>query len=230
MPAKFAFLISLTTCLLGISPALAEPSLQSDQWSKKFFSGVKAQDQRDFSKANRCFEEARRESDKFDMSDPRKALTLRTAAGCYEYQNKSAKAEQLFTQLISLQEQVFDKDYPRVADAYTDLGRMLMEKGECSRAEQYYQKALAIYEKTLGPNNLRTNQILGDLGQNCIYQGKFDEAVNFYKRGLAIATQEERHIPSRLDEYAAALEGNKRVTEAKKLLQDSYDVNACFLH
>ncbi len=138
MLPKYMSVVCSVLCLSAWTrtPVFALSDVENDKWSKKYFAGVTTQKNKDFAAANRFFADALAEAEKFDKRDPRLQITIRAAAMCYSENNKTAESEALYNRLLTLREQVFGKNYPRVADACIDLGKLLLEHGECSRAQR----------------------------------------------------------------------------------------------
>jgi tetratricopeptide (TPR) repeat protein len=95
-------------------------------------------------------------------------------------------------------------DHPRLALAFTDLGRVLNERGRYDEADATLQRALTMQEQLLGPEHEDVSLTLTEMGQSCINQGNYRRAKGLLKRAVAIG---ELHVnPNQLpDQLCTAL-------------------------
>jgi tetratricopeptide (TPR) repeat protein len=73
-----------------------------------------------------------------------------------------------------------------LADAATELGTLLSQRGEYRDAESFLRQAVRIYESHPGPDAARLAVALSALGAACAARGRLPEAERLCRRALQI--------------------------------------------
>lgn len=111
-------------------------------------------------------------------------LALVYAEQCYY-----AKAEQLYTRVLTIKEQASGPEHPVLADILSLLALIYAEQGYYAKAEQLYTRALTIKERALGFEHHEVADALNNLGKLYYMQGRYDEAKPLYERALTLKEQ-----------------------------------------
>ena len=103
------------------------------------------------------------------------------------YQNvKYKEAESVGLRLIALREELFGKEHPSTADAYTMIGVAYNEQGDYAKALEYYGKALDIQERVLGHDHPNSARSYNNIGVVYGKQGNYPKALEYLEKALDI--------------------------------------------
>lgn len=107
-----------------------------------------------YTEAQRCFEQAIKESDKLDRGDKRIPTAFYNLALVLQAEGKYADSEKNMLKAIDLMSATYGPEHQRVASAYMDLGDLYVE--ECgsenkpdlkAKASEAYKKGTDLFEK-----------------------------------------------------------------------------------
>ncbi len=104
----------------------------------------------------------------------------------YRAQGLYQQAVPYYERCLTLSEQRFGKNHPKVATSLNNLAELYRVQGKYAEAEPLMARSLAIREKQLGENHPDVAQSLNNLAALYESQGKYAEAEPLYLRSLAI--------------------------------------------
>lgn len=102
-------------------------------------------------------------------------LLLGIASYLYD-RGRYREAEPLFQRALSIWEQQFGPEHPKVAETLNNLALLYRDQGKYAEAEPLYQRALHIREQQLGPVHPLVADTLNGLANLYTMQGKYAEA------------------------------------------------------
>lgn len=119
-----------------------------------------------------------------NMSDPviAWAITCDDLGGLYREHGNFQLSERLFKAALDLKTTVLGKDHLSLANSYSSLGDLCLDRAEYGTAETYYKEALAITEAILPPENPQVYARLDRLAKCLIKGGKTAQAEQLYLR------------------------------------------------
>jgi tetratricopeptide (TPR) repeat protein len=97
-----------------------------------------------------------------------------------------AEARSLYQRAITLSENLFGPEHPRIASGLYGLGGLLWKQNELNQARALLERALAIREAVLGSDHPDTAKSLDTLGGLLRLQDEPEKARVLLARGLAI--------------------------------------------
>ncbi len=139
-----------------------------------------------YAEAEEKFKAASVESDKFEETDKRRAMTTYNLALALQTQEKYAEAEPYYRQAINLLSQSYGPDTDRVAQVYQQLAEMRKMQDDMKGAEELYQQSLPIFEKAYG-EKAQLTVVLDAFGDFYADQEEFDKAEPQYLRAIDIS-------------------------------------------
>jgi len=101
-------------------------------------------------------------------------------------QGKYAQALEYYQKALAIEEEVYGKDHPAVADSCIRIGEVLAYQGKEKQALEYYLQALNIKEKLDSKGHEEVAQLYNDIGRILFQQGRHEEAIKYYLKNLAI--------------------------------------------
>ena len=106
-------------------------------WEKYNDAGKKAYEQGHYAEAEKLFEAALREAEKFGLQDPRLATSLNNLALLYDYdtQGQYPEAEPLHKRSLAIREKGLGPDHPDVAISLDNLAGLYHNQGKYAEAE-----------------------------------------------------------------------------------------------
>lgn len=123
------------------------------------------------------------------LSNPLDAQALKEQAETAWKQAQYANAEQLYQQVLALQEQQVGPDHPETAETLNHLGDLVHTQGAYASAETWYRRALAIRENAFGREHPATIRSIGDLAGIRDEQGDAVQAETLYQEALTLSEQ-----------------------------------------
>lgn len=105
-------------------------------------------------------------------------------ARSYVELNQFKKAEYYFIQAVKLREELYGKDYHRLAPLYMFYGDFLRKQGNYHNAYNYLNKAKTVYEHTYGKRHPYTANSCVYLGDYYTAISKHDSALFWYQQSL----------------------------------------------
>src|SRR5208283_5716378 len=123
-------------------------------WSDLRDSAVSAMEQQDYEAANKDWQTALVEAEKFAKSDGRTVATLEGLAQCEYGSGNLAAAESLYKRALEIRESQQGADHEDVATVLNNLGAVYFKRGFYKDAMSSFEKTLAIRRKTFPDNHL----------------------------------------------------------------------------
>jgi len=104
----------------------------------------------------------------------------------YRSQRKYEELENLYKQVLEINEKELGKDHPEIATNISQLGGVYESQGKYAEAVSLYKREIEIKQKELGKDHPEIATNLSHLAGLLKSQGKYAEAEYLYKRSLAI--------------------------------------------
>ena len=114
------------------------------------------------------------------------AAALQQQAGALFQQGRYGDIELLLQRAITVLEQHFGADDPKLAESVGDLADLYELQGRYDEAEPVYRRLLAIREKAPGRDRLDLGAALNGVAGLYKLQGRYGEAEGLYRRALDI--------------------------------------------
>lgn len=150
------------------------------------------------------------------------AVCLNDLALLFQHTGRLEESERLIKQALSIDEESFGSDHPRVAARLNNLATLLLSANRPDEAEPIMKRALAIDEAAYGPEHPNVAIDLNNLGTLFQNTNRLDEAEELMKRALAIGEKvlgsNHPKIAIRLNNLAQLLSEIGRLDEADPLL------------
>ncbi len=164
---------------------------QSTLWETHNDAGREAYRAGRYAEAEKEFQSALAEAEKFGPSDSRLATSLNNLAQLYRAQGLYERAEPLYKRLLAIREKALGPDHPDVAMSLHNLAALYLTQSKCERAEPLYKRSLAIWEKALGPDHPDVATVLENYAQLLRDTKRKAEAQRLEKRAAAIREKKE---------------------------------------
>src|SRR5579885_989745 len=103
--------------------------MQSAAWESSIQAGNKAYLDGQYAEAERQFQLALSESDRFEPDDPRILVTLKNLANLYRVQSWFAEAEPLYKRCLQFMEKNMGKDHYNLSAELTNLASLYRAQG-----------------------------------------------------------------------------------------------------
>ncbi len=137
------------------------------------------------SESRRLYEEALTILEKSD-DQINKASVLSNLGNVALEEGDLAKAEQLSSAVLAINEATFGSIHPGVAVALNNLGGINLRKGDYAAARAYFERALSIDTALYGESHPSVSTRLTNIGGLLQTMGNFDEAELYFRRALKI--------------------------------------------
>src|SRR5712691_4310083 len=131
MNLKKGVWLGLWCLALWASPA----SPQEDLWKRDVAAGRHAYQEGRYAEAERLFQSAIKEAERFGPEDPRVATTLNNLAELYRAQRKYAQAEPLYRRALAINEKTLGPAHPNVGATLHNLAGLYHAQGKYAQAE-----------------------------------------------------------------------------------------------
>ncbi len=145
-----ALIVLVVGSLLYLKTVLYPPI---PPWEAAHQAGLAAYRNKDYPAAEKQFQAALKEAEKFSTDDWRLSQTLSNLAEVYRNQSKHSQATLYFRRLVEISEERYGPDHSNVAAHLNNLAGNLRVQGKLDEAEPLYRRSLAIWEKHLGLDN-----------------------------------------------------------------------------
>lgn len=177
---------------LASATAASASSAGHPTWQKYSDAGSEAFREKRFDDAEKYFELAVNEAEKFGFDDDRLATSLNDLANTYDanyhYETtrvaKFKDAEQLYKRALQIREKLLGPNHLEVAQTLSDFAAWCQK--DLKYSEPLNRRALEIREKALGPEHSDVAQSLYQLAEVFNHMERKSEAEPLYKRALAI--------------------------------------------
>jgi tetratricopeptide (TPR) repeat protein len=171
-------------------------------WERSMDAGERANVDGRYHEAERQYLIALSEARNFGHDDDRLAISLYQLsvlyirqARYYRAQDKYAEAQRLARESLSIREQVYGSEHPRVALVLNILAAALLEYGSYSEAKPLLNRALEINEKALGAEHPNVGANLLNLAKLDRLRDSYAEVAPRLQRALIIS---QKHPQGRL--------------------------------
>ncbi len=148
----------------------------SEVWDKLRSKAEEAQREKRLPEAELFWKEALKESEKFDRTDRRTALTLEGLSEVYWHLGRFGDATNCCRRLMSIYSEIFGEDQYDVGVIANNLAMLLHVQEKYPEAEIHYQKALAIKSVRLGKDHPEVIKLLGNYSNLLRACGRIDDA------------------------------------------------------
>lgn len=155
-------------------------------WTNYKITALKALESEDYEEAERQWQSALKEAERFGQKDGRYALSVDNLALTHHHLGRPQKAEPLYKLAVMIREASLSPNHKDVATSYSNLATVQFKQGKYTDAERSYKKALEIREEACGKNSKEVGSVLYQLGMVFHAQKKYPQAEDFYKRALEI--------------------------------------------
>src|SRR5207249_2703301 len=136
--------------LLVLHPA--DVSAQKTPWETHMDAGREAEKRGHHTDAERSFQEAIAEGERFGVEGERLLpVSLFALAGLYDGQGRYVEAQRLLQRSLAVLEEIRSPDDPFLAAVLLTLGSVHRIQGQYAEAEPLLRRSLAILEKAFGP-------------------------------------------------------------------------------
>ncbi|HEX8494008.1 MAG TPA: tetratricopeptide repeat protein [Pyrinomonadaceae bacterium] len=224
MKLKFILPFILISVLGG--PIAAQESV----WLREHRAGAAARKRGQLEDAERHYEKALKEAEKFGEQDKRLPESLHNLALVYKLQKRYSEAERLFVRAIEIYRRISGPDHHIVAFEIENLAELYVAAGKIDEAEPLLTQSLAIAEKARGAEHLLVANIVSSLAEVYTKQKKYVQAEPLYQRGLLIYEKslgaDHWTVASLLEEYAGLLKKMGRKDEAKAMEERVKEIRA----
>src|SRR5690242_5286389 len=125
-------------------------SPEEAKWQEEMAAGRQAFQQKRYTDADRSFQAAIRDAERFGPQDARLGASLNSLGIVYFAQTKYAAAEPLYKRALSIREDALGPNHPDVAATVNNLAELYWSQQKYGTAEPLYKRVLAITEKNAG--------------------------------------------------------------------------------
>lgn len=106
-----------------------------------------------------------------------------------ETKGKGAEAKQKYLASLAAWERLGEKDTPKLALVFNDLGTVERKLGDLEAALSYHERALAIRTREFGENHPWVFSSVINIGNVAWSKSDYDSAIRSFERALAIAAE-----------------------------------------
>lgn len=201
--AALSLLLSAGISCSASQPDACPPSpAKAMHWQELNESAEKAYYSKEFSEAERLFEQALAEAEK-EQIEVERARTLNSFGVLKKDQKKYPEAEKMLNEALSIREKRLGESHPCVAVTLNNLGELYQDENKLTECETALKRALKIAE-TQGSDNAHAAVTLNNLGALYYERHKMPEAESYFRRALT-AYQKSRPDDPQLKEIMEVL-------------------------
>ncbi len=193
----------LVFALLGCASLLAEDEAAVGAWKKDMQEANKALEQNQFTQANKLYEAALVEAEKFGPDDLRLSETLVKSARVLTELRQTPGAAVALHRALAIDEKRLGTNDFRLAGEYLDLGKLCAFAHRYDEAEAYYLRAQSLAEKKFGRYDRTVGLCILQRASAAMMDDRLEESEKLFKEALEM-------IESNRTKFN--LEVNKRVT------------------
>lgn len=197
--------------LIGVLVTPSAPAFADGSWDNSFNKGTSALAQQDLQSAETAFRTALEIARKQKNSSETMS-SLQKLASTLALRNKTDEAQNLYQELLDLQQQKFGAQSKETIPTLYEIGSFQESQGNHTVAMQYYQRALAINEKHFGSYSPAFADNLHRMGRATYKSGDRVAAEKHYKQALSILLQQPSltasdQLQSLMSDYGDLLKG-----------------------
>lgn len=179
--------------------------------------------------AQRLYETALHEAEKFGADDLRLASSLMNLAILYHNSGKFNEAEPLFSRALPIYEKQKGADSKLAADALEAMGANYRALAKFPDAEKYLNQAITVFTKCCGSDSIDVANAMNQLGRTYLAEKKLSDAENQYKRALSIyerkyGEKSERNVLI-MHNLAQSYTEQRKFEDAEQLFRDALAAN-----
>ena len=160
-------------------------------------------------------------------SEPQaRASLLETIAEAYRSLGMTNESQSLAQKSLQLNTAVLGSTSPETVQTVELLAELYRDKGQYAEAEPLLQKVLASKRAAFGASSTEAAVVMGELGECFYWEAKDDQALSLLRETLAIDRSNGPNYGASTRNYLAlTLERKGEFDEARRLLQESVDIN-----
>ena len=179
--------VGLFAVILMTAPLFGQLALAQDAaWEGLINAGRTALQQEKFSEAERHFEAALEEAERFSSGDPRLGKSYNNLAAVYYAKQEYERAEPLMRRALAQLREAIGPENTDVAQTMKNLAALYYLQGNRSEAEALLKQSLTILEKVHGPNHAFVATVLSNLAGLYQAEDRYQEAEPLLTRSLRI--------------------------------------------
>lgn len=190
------------SCSASQPDACPPPPAKAKHWQELNESAEKAYYNKEFSEAERLFEQALTEAEK-EQIEVERARTLNGFGVLKKDQRKYSDAEKMLNEALLIREKQLGESHPCVGVTLNNLGELYQDENKLTECETTLQRALKIAEAQ-DADNAHAAVALNNLGALYYEQHKMPEAESYFRRALT-AYQKSRPDDPQLKEIMEVL-------------------------
>jgi len=155
-------------------------------WTNYKMQAIKATQNRNLVEAERMWNDALKEAEKFGEKDGRYVMSVDCLANALFHNEKFDKAEPLYKKALIIRERNLPHDHEDVATCCNNLAAVMFKNDKFKESEDLYVRTLNIREKQEGKNSKGVANVLYQLGMVFHAQKRWEKAEDYYKQALEI--------------------------------------------
>lgn len=179
--------VGLLVVVLATTTLFDHPAHGQDAaWEGLINAGRTALQQKRFSEAERHFEAALEEAERFPSGDARLGKSYNNLAAVYYAQEDYERAEPLMRRALAQLREAIGPENTDVAQTMKNLAALYYLQGNRSEAEALLKQSLTILEKVHGPNHAFVATVLSNLAGLYQAEDRYQDAEPLLTRSLRI--------------------------------------------
>jgi tetratricopeptide (TPR) repeat protein len=155
-------------------------------WTNYKMQAIKATQNRNLDEAERMWNDALKEAEKFGEKDGRFVTSVDNLAAVLYQNEKFDKAEPHYRKALIIRERTLPRDHEDVATCCNNLACVMFKNEKYKEAEDLYVRTLNVREKQDGKNSKGVANCLYQLGMVFHAQKRYEKAEDYYKQALDI--------------------------------------------
>ena len=167
-------------------------------------------------------------ADQAGISDPTARL-MNQVGILFNTKAQYAEAEPLMRHALTIDEQSFGPDHPKVATDLNNLAHLLQDTNRLTEAEPLMRRALLIDEQSFGPDHPKVAICLNNLAALLKDTTRLAEAEPLIRRALQIDEQsfglDHPEVATDLNNLAQLLKATNRLAEAEPLMRRALQID-----
>jgi len=164
------------------------------RWQEEMAAGRQAFQQKRYTDADRSFQAAIRDAERFGPQDARLGASLNSLGIVYFAETNYAAAEPLYKRALTIRADAFGPNHPDVAATLNNLAELYWSQQKYAAAEPLYKRVLAITEKNAGSDSSEVVTAINNLADVYRALENYAAAEPLYKRALAINEIGRAHV------------------------------------
>jgi serine/threonine protein kinase len=201
--AAAGFIFAFGTLVLVSKMSSSTPETPDSAWKNFDSTGQQAFEHSNYAEAEKQFQQALKEAERFGDHDRRLLSTLHKLSDVYYVEGKYDLADQIEARTAQIKQQIAGTHQPSKSPVETvsqsvetksdsgservaNLAKVCHEKGQCDVAEKLFKKSVQISEKVYGSKSAQTAARLNDLAAFYMGMGEMDKAEPLVQQAMDI--------------------------------------------